>query len=168
MDPWVVRLFPAVLLYFIIGIWSYRVYARLKTKKLPSWLLWGGGALLFLYLGCYMLLPAVALREIGLYALSLISIPCLFQLTKRMHIDRRIGELSFPIYIGHWTCMSVVRYHFGSGHLFLTTLAATLLFSVLFIWLVTDPLERVRQKRVSAKKAASLKQTGSMPPAAIG
>lgn len=153
LDPWIVRLFPAVLLYFVIGIWSYRIYARLKTKTLPPWLLWGVSTFYFLFLACYLQLPGDVLREVGIFTASLIAIPCLFILTKRMHFDRMIAELSYPIYIGHWTFMYVVRYHFGSKHLFLMTITATVLFSVLYIWLVTNPLEHVRQKRALAARA---------------
>jgi peptidoglycan/LPS O-acetylase OafA/YrhL len=151
-DPWIVRLFPAVLLYFIIGIWSYRIYARLKTKALPVWLPWTVTGLYFLFLGCYMLLPEVALREAAIFVASLVSIPFIFILTKRMRLDRMVAELSYPIYITHWTFMYLVRYHFGSKHLFLTTISATLLFSILYIWLVTNPLEHYRQKRTLAAR----------------
>jgi peptidoglycan/LPS O-acetylase OafA/YrhL len=147
LDPWIVRLFPAVLLYFIIGLWSYRLYARLKVMTLPTWLPWIVTALYFAFLAVYMLLPGEALRQIGIFAASLVAIPFVFILTKRMRFDRMVAEMSYPIYITHWTFMYVVRYHFGSNHLFLTTISATVLFSVLYIWLVTNPLEHFRQKR---------------------
>jgi peptidoglycan/LPS O-acetylase OafA/YrhL len=148
-DPWKARFFPAELQFFIYGIFSYRLYARLKTLAVPVWLP-RTVALAFagLVFGFAQLPSWGHLRDFVLYAATMASLPCLFWLTRRRHFDRIVAELAYPMYIGHWTIMCVVRYFCGERHLFLITLAATTVFSLIFNWLVSDRLERFRQRRV--------------------
>jgi peptidoglycan/LPS O-acetylase OafA/YrhL len=148
-DPWAVRFFPSELQFFLYGIFSHRLYARLKTMSPPDWLPWTVALAFAGYVFGFAQLPAWGhLRELCLYAFTMASLPCLFWLTRRRRFDRIVAELSYPMYIGHWTIMCLVRYFCGERYLFLITLVITTVFSLVFNWLVSDRLERFRQRRV--------------------
>ena len=81
-------------------------------------------------------------------------IPLVFHYSKNIKWDRWIGELSFPLYIGHHVVMMVVKRYFWTHteHMYwfgITTLAGSLIFAV-FLWkFVVDPIEKIRQRRVT-------------------
>lgn len=149
-DPWKQRFFPVEFGFFLLGILAYRLYAALRPVPMPPRLLWTVGGL---YLGAivfYQFLPGAMGKEFFLYAATVASIPFLFLLTKKMRFDRAIGELSYPIYIAHWTIIMVVEYFCGRRHLPAIALAATIVFCLALNRLVADPIERYRQRRVLA------------------
>lgn len=147
-DPWKQRFFPVECGFFLCGILSYRLYARLKTVAIPRRVhLTVAGLYLASILG-YQFLPGAKGKEFYLYAATMASIPFLFLLTKKIRFDRAIGELSYPIYISHWTVIMVAEYFLGKKHLPVVALAATILFCLALNRLVADPIERFRQVRV--------------------
>lgn len=151
-DPWAARFLPAELQFFLYGIFSYRIYAFLRPRA-PSWLPRAVATAYTAYVLVFAQLPAWGqVRDYVLYAATAVSLPSLFLLTRRSNFDRVVAELSYPMYIGHWTIMCVVRYYVGHHHLFLITLAVTTVFSILFNRLVSDRLERFRQGRVLVRR----------------
>ncbi len=151
-DPWKQRFFPVEFGFFLLGIFAYRLYASLARVSIPRSTL---RLIAGLYLGVIVLfqyLPGELGKELFLYALTVASIPFLFLLTKKSRFDRAIGELSYPIYISHWTIIMLVEYFGGRPHLPVLALTATVLFCLALNRLVTDPLERYRQRRVLAAR----------------
>ena len=151
-DPWKQRFFPAEFGFFLLGIFAYRLYAALKTKPIPRRILWTIYGFYLSFLLFYQWLPGIIGKEIFLYAATLGSIPFLFLLTKKVHFDRMIGELSYPIYIAHGTIILLTEYFSGPKHLPILTLIGTVLFCLALNKLVADPIERYRQKRVLASR----------------
>lgn len=147
-DPWKQRFFPVEFGFFLCGILSYRLYAALKTVAIPRKILWTVSAAYLASIVLYQFLPGAKGKEFYLYAATMASIPFLFLLTQKMRFDRAIGELSYPIYISHWTVIMVVEYYLGKRHLPVMALAATVLFCLALNRFVTDPIERFRQRRV--------------------
>ena len=147
-DPWKQRFFPVECGFFLCGILAYRLYARLKAVPIPRRSLWAVAALYLTGIVGYQFLPGAKGKEFYLYAATIAAIPFLFLLTKKMRFDRAIGELSYPIYISHWTVIMVAEYFMGKKHLPLVALCATILFSLALNRLVADPIERYRQLRV--------------------
>ncbi|WP_428568575.1 MAG: acyltransferase family protein [Solidesulfovibrio sp. DCME] len=147
-DPWKQRFFPVECGFFLCGILSYRLYARLKTVAVSRRVLWAVSGLYLAAICVYQFLPGAKGKEFYLYAATMASIPFLFLLTKKMPLDRAIGELSYPIYISHWTVIMVAEYCLGKKHLPVVALAATILFCLALNRLVADPIERLRQRRV--------------------
>lgn len=147
-DPWKQRFFPVEFGFFLLGILAYRLYARLKTVAIPRRTLWTVSSLYLAAIVFFQFLPGAKGKEFFLYAATVAAIPFLFLLTKKMRFDRAIGELSYPIYISHWTVIMVVEYYCGKRHLPVIALTATILFCLAINRLVADPIERFRQKRV--------------------
>jgi peptidoglycan/LPS O-acetylase OafA/YrhL len=85
--------------------------------------------------------------ELYFYVLITLSIPILFNITKNNSIDGYIGELSYPIYISHMFII-YFTHQFTSGTLFgISTVFLSIIFSILLIKFVQNPLEKYRQQR---------------------
>jgi peptidoglycan/LPS O-acetylase OafA/YrhL len=104
-DPWTYRFFPFELGYFLVGALAYRNRAKLdwflpsKSGKYLSYAI----ALVFTVLSI-----AVPLATL-VYPLTLgLLIPSMFRVTAADHVDRMIGELSYPFYIFHLTALTVM------------------------------------------------------------
>ncbi|MHC1789464.1 acyltransferase family protein [Solidesulfovibrio sp.] len=151
-DPWKQRFFPVECGFFLLGILAYRLYAALKPVPIPRTTLWQVSGLYVAAIVGYQFLPGFMGKELYLYAATVLSIPFLFRLTKKMTLDRTIGELSYPIYITHWTVIMVVEYAWGRAHLPVAALAATILVSLALNRFVADPIERFRQRRVLLRR----------------
>lgn len=147
-DPWKQRFFPVEYGFFLCGILSYRLYARLKTVAIPRRTHWAVAGLYLATILGYQFLPGAKGKEFFLYAATMAAIPFLFLLTKKIRFDRAIGELSYPIYISHWTVIMLVEYFCGKKHLPAIALGATILFCLALNRFVADPIDRFRQKRV--------------------
>ena len=148
IDPWKQRFFPVECGFFLLGILAYRLYAALKPVPFAQATLWQIAGLYLASILGYQFLPGFMGKELYLYAITVLSIPFLFRLTKKMAFDRAIGELSYPIYITHWTVIMVVKYACGQRRLPLIALSATVAVSWLLNRFVAVPIEGYRQRRV--------------------
>jgi peptidoglycan/LPS O-acetylase OafA/YrhL len=114
-EPWSRSLFPSELVFFLMGVVAFRIYALIPklTTIVP-------------HIGLLRLVPiTVALMISPIfnyhdnqhnivvqtlpYLLVAIGIPFLFDRTKSSAIDARIGDLSYPIYIGHLFCLGMLQ-----------------------------------------------------------
>jgi len=78
--------------------------------------------------------------------LTAIAVPALFHLTKHVSFDRKIGDLSYPVYILHFPVLVVARHHFAGSPdaIFYATIVGTLIASVLIKLAIEDNVERLR------------------------
>jgi peptidoglycan/LPS O-acetylase OafA/YrhL len=114
-DPWTDRFFPFELALFIAGMASHqllllRVKAAVSmpsTKRLPNYVLL---ATLFFGVIYYPIpLPEIVKTPI-LFGMMFFALPFLFILQSENRWDRRIGDLSYPIYIGHLLILLALAY----------------------------------------------------------
>lgn len=149
-DPWKQRFFPAELGFFLLGAISYAVYARIKNANVPERLQQGVTGFFIAFLLAYQFLPGDLTKEIFTYVLTTGSLPFIFNCTKKIKFDRALGELSYPVYIVHWTIIMLTRSFFGAGYLtelsILFSIAASLLINHYF----ANRIEMYRQKRIYA------------------
>lgn len=160
-DPWTYRFFPCELGLFVLGGLSYRIYLKLRQAELS--LFWQS-FLVLPFIACtlsYQWLPGgIALKALY-YGLTTLSLPLLFNLSKNWEWDRRIGELSYPIYISHflflpsfdgyywlWPQSSVLEALESSSYYGWVVCACTLIFSWALLRFVIDPIEKLRQSRL--------------------
>ena len=84
----------------------------------------------------------------------LLAIPWLFRATRTHHIDRFLGELSYPIYIGHmlvmWTCEYLLAMQPGAVY-GLTVLGATFVLAVVLYRYVDRPIDAWRHRRLKPR-----------------
>lgn len=149
-DQWNYRFFPSQLMFFMIGIFAYRVYAGFKQK----WQMkrWGWIILAFLFPMTVLFSSSVSLQlpsylnQFIFYLFQIIlifAIPFIFAASKDSTWDRRLGMLSYPLYIVH---MPIIENNaVGSIP---TQLAVCLIVSAGLVALVEIPIEKIRISRL--------------------
>ncbi|NQY07465.1 MAG: acyltransferase [Flavobacteriaceae bacterium] len=147
--PWNFRFFPNEMVFFLLGVLAYKYY-KFEGIQLSQthYLKAIYGAVLLLIFG-YDFLRFDSSHLIFALLFSL-ALPYLFSLFKDAKIDRYIGELSYPIYICHMFVISVMNeldYYFFGSKVF-TVIVISIGFSIILKHLVSDKVERYRQKRV--------------------
>lgn len=149
---------PACLVFFMLGILSYRLYSRLKLKQLDRRLTVSLLIIMVLLTVFYYQIPSIIsyhrfeLKE-WLYYISFTAFaPFCFLLLRSNAIDRFIGELSYPIHIAHFLVVDIlVNYlKIGSGtwYVFVMASAVTIIVSLVLVQCIDKPIDRYRQKRL--------------------
>lgn len=145
--------FPASLIYFILGICSYRLYIYLKKRPLPK-----KYGYLFFSLMILMTLIwnqlniRIEVKEWIYLILLVLLMPSIFLLFAKSKTDRFFGELSYPFFLSHVLVGQIYTNIFGEKtdqflKLILVTLI-TISISWLLVFLVNKPIDRYRQKRL--------------------
>jgi len=155
-DPWTYRFFPNEILFFLLGVMSQRNSNRIASmfKPNPIYLQF----FLLGYIFFYFRVPEFKMNFFPfsfnstlLFFLVYFSIPILFNFYKNVKWDRYIGELSFPIYISHMFILYVVDAIGNNSFTSEIVIIGTILFSILLVQYISNPVERFRQKRVQLK-----------------
>lgn len=127
--------FPALLWFFIAGIFLHRLYDIAQIHR-------------HLALAAGVIIASIGVAMIGVIstttALSVI-VPFAFALTKRNAIDAFVGELSYPIYLLHMLVMMMLMnvFHDASG----TSIAVvSIVGAVALVLVVEKPMDRIRQR----------------------
>ncbi len=167
-DPWTYRFFPSELGYFLLGTISYNLYKRLDRNR-PQNINEIGyimSIVVIVLTLIYNLIPITEIAGISILPIDsnsikkiiymsvlVISIPFVFEYTKKNKIDRFLGELSFPIYISHWLVISLYNWFnkeetYDVTYYSLHIILLTVLVSVFLNRFVLNPVEKYRQNRV--------------------
>lgn len=128
----------------------YRIYKNIKDKSFKFISIYG--FLFYIsYLIFYQFLPHERSKQIILFIFSFIFIPFIFKLFKNNKIDRFIGELSFPVYISHFLIIDILTHFTKLDHQYLglITTAISIIFSILILKLVINPINTFRQSRLN-------------------
>jgi peptidoglycan/LPS O-acetylase OafA/YrhL len=149
IDPWSYRFFPSELVFFLLGIISYRIYKFVPKLNLkPIYLI-----MILIYITTFSIFYKFLRQkyEFQIYMFSVfVCIPFLFTLTKSWKFDNYIGELTYPMYISHILVNSILLQlkipEIGGLGLNLTVF--TILFSILLHEVVVKKFERLRQRRL--------------------
>jgi len=164
-DPWTYRFFPFELALFILGIASHQLLlkpAMALIAKLPQFPVDP-----FVYAGCaiactvYFLVPLSEWVKLpALIAIIFLSLPFLFLFQDKNAADKWIGDLSYPLYIGHLFAMLIVA-HFIGKYEYLSSLPLAidlikvffcLIFAVILKIVIADPVESIRRAVRNARK----------------
>ncbi len=142
------RFAPTEIYWFLLGIVSYKI-------KLPEQLLTKSSGWIFFFIfilimATYNILPIdrYYINTI-LYALTVIATPSLFLHFSKYKIDKKLGDLCYPIYLIHAFILLIVGANsfpkpYGTG---LPTFVLTILLSVLLNMFLLIPIEKWRQHR---------------------
>lgn len=144
--PWNRSVAPFELVYFLVGIWAYRAYPR--VQQVSPVILGGLAGVVFA-----LTLTLSPHFEIVYLAALTIATPGLFHVSRHWTWDKRIGDLSYPVYcvqfLGLGLLYPYVRWmpEAGLWWPFATLNVCTvLLLAVGAHLLVTGPMERVRER----------------------
>jgi len=146
-DPWTYRFFPSELGVFIAGILGYRWYSRQGVPKAAADLNKVARTVLITVVFALIIRPKA--EELITVAAFAAAVPWLFRATGRLRADRWIGELSYPVYIGHVMLLPCAWQIATTSHPFSAGLLAAGLavgFAALFHTLVETSVDRFRQR----------------------
>jgi len=142
-DPWTYRFFPSELGLFLVGISLNRFYFLFResfSQKIGKGLFFGIILLIVLFeMGT---IDPVVKNWIFLVIFAA-SLPLIFHWSRNIHVDRMIGELSYPVY----TCHLLFSPFFGRFHFFAGPLTAicSLIFSYCIYRFIDQPVDRFRE-----------------------
>ncbi len=135
------HLLPASFLYFTLGILSHKMYLNKEFKLQKSFYV------LFALIATSVLLIQPLLPNLFIFLFPFV-LPYLFELTKYNKIDRFIGDLSYPLYIVHY---SVLKYcwahHVPPPLMALRVCLISITISIIILVVFEKPIERFRAKR---------------------
>jgi len=155
-DPWSYRFFPSELAVFMLGAIGYRLHKSAGTGFDRA--AFGRFAVLAVGVAAALLVNRwhglTRLASVGALLLIFLAIPALFRASRDSSFDRYLGELSYPIYIGHlwviWLIGMSMTFQSGLLHLAVVTVLTVLLAIALYAW-VDRPVDRWRQRRFAAE-----------------
>ena len=165
-DPWFYRFFPTELALFLIGALSHQLL--LPRFKANGWLTRHVSVavtvLVALYCAVFFLLPGRATHHVTLFVVMAVALPFLFHFQNSFRWDRKIGDLSYPIYIVHSTIIVPVAFAFDRikgdpGYegldMAFVVLGLTLGVSILLHQIVDKRVERMRDRVRGRKKTGA-------------
>ncbi len=161
---WAYAFFPNELALFLLGTLSYKLYTRMKGSTILNKTTTAAASALVLALTLgFPLLPRTNTipfffndAQLVYYTAVVLCLPFLFALTKDSTTDRVIGELSYPVYLSHLMIIPFFGVLYRPGQPVTTVAAvvfATLMVSLLAIFVVQVPVDRYRGRRLANSKA---------------
>ena len=157
-DPWVYRFFPFEIGLFVAGSLAYRLYrsSSMIENKLLGYVAFGLCVLLIL---CHQFVPypngsafGFTCQELMFLVPFSVAVPSVFSISKHWHVDRWIGELSYPVFLLHLIVVPMCYGSFGWGGL--KPVVGTLVIAAFLVKSLEVPLERFRQSRVTQQVRA--------------
>ena len=135
-DPWTYRFFPTELALFLLGACAHQFLKPLYEKKglLTENLSTVLTLFIFLYCIVFFLLPYRGINTIALIGAFILFLPYLFMFQSTNRWDRKIGELSYPIYISHMLVIWTFGYILGKLGIEYNSLTGSLL--IVFITII--------------------------------
>jgi len=151
-DPWDYRFFPSELIFFLAGILMFRIS---KFKIFHQENIFYSICLVLVVMSLILqFYPTLIAKIIYLSAVA-IAIPILFEKTKLLHWDRKIGELSYPIYISHFLFIFLGQHLFqtySKNSYYIFVIAMTVVFSIIIVIYLDPRIDRLRVKRIENSK----------------
>jgi len=163
-EPWNRMVLPGQLLFFCLGIYSFRVFKSIDSLDLP----WYSGSLALAVAigvaandavwGAYRA-PNFGTDLLVIAAFAAL-LPFIFRWTKQSPIDQFLGSLSYPIYVCHlaalvWLADTAVIHApaFANPIVRFSAYMALVLFAGFLLTVAVErPFERVRHRVLRARK----------------
>ena len=164
MGSWRTKFFPSILVFFIIGHFSFLLYEKLKGTHFSKiagrffLLVWAWIIAFSFYNGGFLLgYEYDGWLNWCLYLFVGISIPFLFSLTKNSNLDNFLGEFCYPVYLIHPAIIEIEFQHVRVAPAFhyVNIGIGILLLSYLMIVCVDRPINRIRN-RISQNAPSSI------------
>lgn len=158
-NPWNYMFFPTQVMFFVAGIFSYRLYVvfvRNKSKPLTQYICYG--LLLGVLLFYYQVLDETYFKQGILFLSVIVLMPFAFAATKNSRADRFLGNLSYPVYIAQSLIIKIVAAKRFPKFVDIgfTSLLLVIAFALLINWLLMAPIEKYRARRFAKLNAAGV------------
>jgi peptidoglycan/LPS O-acetylase OafA/YrhL len=109
--PWQYEFFPAILVYFLLGMMSYQLYKWLGGDHFRApfgWLALPAILAYCIFVGGEQLGFTNSLRAWGLYLGLPLLMPFLFAASRQSRLDNVVGDFSYPVYVVHFLAIAWV------------------------------------------------------------
>jgi peptidoglycan/LPS O-acetylase OafA/YrhL/dTDP-4-dehydrorhamnose 3,5-epimerase-like enzyme len=171
-NPWHARFIGFEIAFFVLGILAFRDGPRLRAPlaialiaALFAFAVW------FNEIAKAVPLPAVYnrhdyLHSLLFYALLLVTLRSLFDLTRESSVDQYLGEYSYPVYLLHYIFVIVLvhssvakSWGVNPGRL---VVALTLIHAALLIHFVQVPIDRYRHRAFRRRNGHKMHEIGKV------
>jgi len=168
-DPWTYRFFPTELALFLAGSLSHQVLLPFYRKHLgktiePISLI--ATIILLVFSVLYFVLPVSGPYKAPiLFLCFILFLPFTFIFQNKFKLDRSIGNLSYPIYIGHFLMIFLAELLFKEFGILneltisMTNAVLSVVFALILNWVIGNRIESIRAKL----KTRPLKKTSAPP-----
>lgn len=149
-EPWTDRFFPTELPLFLVGILGNRFYRSPYFSAVQGYSSVGFvGAMALLFSFQWIDVGDPEIQRWIFFTGFAVCVPFVFHLTRKNVWDRRIGEISYPVYILQTLILQVVTSLLSSQRQSpaLAVILITLPLSALLYWLVDRNVDRFRQRK---------------------
>jgi peptidoglycan/LPS O-acetylase OafA/YrhL len=156
------RFFPAEIVFFLLGIVSYRIYTKVKKINVNKYFSSLIFITLILFTLFYNFIPLefqyhwIGLKVWIYLGFLMLSIPFLFNFTNKHWLDKFIGNLSYPVYISHLTILTILinlnLVNEKSSNFTILLILSTLIFSEVLVIFIEKPIDIWRQRRLQSPK----------------
>ncbi|MCB9955176.1 MAG: acyltransferase [Caulobacterales bacterium] len=153
---WVRRFFASEACLFLLGVAAFRLSSTITTFVGPASRYIGFAAIagLVVLIGVHSSVFGVsAAGRAALFFPLALSLPFIHDALGRSEIDRRVGDLSYPVYIVHILVIAVIRWFWPELVQPAITVVASLAVGIAAYLLIDRPVNRLRQKLVSTSNA---------------
>jgi peptidoglycan/LPS O-acetylase OafA/YrhL len=150
------------LFFFFLGMFSYKAYIFIKSKKIPAFIFYLSFFGAITYTMYYAFIPQIFHLNINLptdinYCLFIAIVsPFIFIFGQKFSFDKILGDLSFPIFVTHVFFIKVLDNIPGvpQNNIIFTilTITTSLIASWIFIKFVDRRINDFRQKRVAVAR----------------
>jgi peptidoglycan/LPS O-acetylase OafA/YrhL len=145
-DLWDHRFFPAELYLFCCGVLAYDLYNKYKNRinfKMARIITLAFIGFIFIYF--FLPLPAMIF-----YAAFILCLPFIFFYSRNMKFDRKVGELSYPVYLSHWlviSCFAKINFFskINSNVEFILISFVVLSLSIFLLKYLQNPIDEIRE-----------------------
>ena len=171
-DPWTYRFFPAELLLFLLGVLSNQhllpLWNNFINSKRFCWIPKIGTYILVGMSLSYFVIPISEVYKIPvLFFVFLILLPLAFLYQNASNIDKIIGDLSYPIYIGHLLAMTIIqklvsRHWVGDLGISIIDVAGAIVFAYFLNKYIGRRVEKIRERIKSANSKRELRTACSI------
>lgn len=170
-DPWNYRFFPTELSLFLLGALSQQLLLPFWEKQVTRYnfrIEIAATIFLIIISVLFFIVPMKDLQKSAiLFALFIPILPLAFIFQNNNPVDKLIGNLSYPIYIGHFLVIQIVTYvsklylFQNSAYITLTNVVITIAFAIALERVVARPVEAFRDKIKTTGKSISMPITVS-------
>lgn len=149
-------MFSIYFIYFVLGIFSYKIYSFIKKKRIPKFVPASAFILMTLYLLTYHFIPirypldSFNIPDFFYFSLFILSVPFIFIFSKNLPFDSFIGSLSYPIYIFHIISIKIGNVIFPQKSMMnsVFVLVFSIGAAILMFLYIEKPINKFRQRQV--------------------